>query len=403
MKFKALFALFFFLTYCCVFAQQDGYWDQNRATTKEVILGAGKRVMVRTEDFPKGTTEVIYRITLLDDNQQLATSLVSLLKSIPDPSGISQGSAGAVFILSKVSGDDKCKYAIFSSSEFYSDYTDQGQTENACYIQNKDVSKDAKLFSVEKSGCLKAGVSNLWFGFESQNWMMKQKIVLEVVPWVDYKLSKGWSPENRQSIIDLCQTSDLAKLMLSDYFCVCILDKMQEKYKFAEYQKLLAAEKSKAYKDFGVACLSRKSENTSIHNAIRVDASQHFRNKKYDEAIRLMHVGIIDIGNATAKDYNALGIYYMYSKQLGKAIKYLKEGEKLDSSELLIQLNLAHAYLLNGDFSLAKNLHKKYSSQNISTSTNWADQAIKDLEELQKAGFESEDFDKILKILHRKS
>jgi hypothetical protein len=35
-------------------------------------------------------------------------------KSDSDPTGISQGSAGAVFILSKISGDDKCKYAVFS-------------------------------------------------------------------------------------------------------------------------------------------------------------------------------------------------------------------------------------------------------------------------------------------------
>jgi hypothetical protein len=37
-----------------------------------------------------GTTELIFRITLLDDNQQMAGSLVSLLKAIPDPTGISQ-------------------------------------------------------------------------------------------------------------------------------------------------------------------------------------------------------------------------------------------------------------------------------------------------------------------------
>jgi hypothetical protein len=39
--------------------------------------------------------------------------LLACLKSIPDPTG-SQGSAGAV-LLSKVSGDDKSKYAISSN------------------------------------------------------------------------------------------------------------------------------------------------------------------------------------------------------------------------------------------------------------------------------------------------
>jgi hypothetical protein len=62
------------------FAQQDGYWDKERATTKEVIVSARDRIVIKTDDFPVGTTELIYRITLLDDNQKIANSLVSLLK-----------------------------------------------------------------------------------------------------------------------------------------------------------------------------------------------------------------------------------------------------------------------------------------------------------------------------------
>ena len=95
------------------FAQQDGYWDKERATTKEEVLSARKRIVINTEDLPIGTTEVVFRITLLDENQQMANSLVSVLKAIPDPTGISQGSAGAILLLSKISGDDTFKYAIF--------------------------------------------------------------------------------------------------------------------------------------------------------------------------------------------------------------------------------------------------------------------------------------------------
>jgi hypothetical protein len=45
-------------------------------------------------------------------------------------------------------------------------------------------SKDAKRLSIDKSPCLNNATVNLWFGFESSNWIMKQKIILEVVPWV---------------------------------------------------------------------------------------------------------------------------------------------------------------------------------------------------------------------------
>jgi hypothetical protein len=55
------------------FAQQDGYWDKERATTKEIVVSARDRIVIKTDDFPVGTTELIYRITLLDDNQQMAS------------------------------------------------------------------------------------------------------------------------------------------------------------------------------------------------------------------------------------------------------------------------------------------------------------------------------------------
>lgn len=392
--------LFIFIFSHSLSAQQTGYWDKIRVTTKEITLGAGNRITVKSEDFPKGTTEIIYRITLLDDNQQLASSLVSLLKSVPDPSGISQGSAGAVFLMSKISGDDKCTYALFSSEDNASKYRDSGKSDVACYVQNTPLSKEAKLFSIENSKCLKTNPQNIWFAFESQNWIMKQKIVLEIVPWIDYKLSKGWTQENKKSILDLCKTSDLAELMgNSNDFCVCILDQFVQKYTFPEYQKLLAVEKSKAYKDFGAKCLSNKPENQTILNSIRVNSFQHFNNKKYDQAIRLLQVGLIDNGNGKVVDYNALGTYYIYSKQYGKAIKVLKEAERMDDSELLIQLNLAHAYLLNDQYSESKSLHKKYRNQNVSATESWMIRTKLDFEQMKKAGIQSENFDRILKLI----
>jgi hypothetical protein len=84
---------------------------------------------------------------------------------------------------------------------------------------------------------------------------MNQKIILEVVPWVDNKLSRGWTVENRKAIIDQCKTSNLAKMTNSDDFCVCILDKIQSRYRFKEFQKLLAVERAKAFKDFGTVVL----------------------------------------------------------------------------------------------------------------------------------------------------
>ena len=399
---KNFIVLFLFvITVNPIFAQKDGYWDKTRATTEEISVSARDRIVIKTQDFPEGTTEVVYRLTLLDKNQQMAGSLVSVLKAIPDPTGISQGSAGAVFILSKISGDDKCKYAVFSSSDLASKYKENGKTDDACLVQNTPVSKDAKRLSSEKSACMQSNSGNLWFGFESKNWIMNQKIILEVVPWVDNKLSRGWTLENRKTIIDQCKTSNLAqKMSNSDDFCVCILDKIQSKYKFKEFQKLLAVERAKAFKDFGDSCFGESSLSKSVYNDLRKQATVLAKQGKQGEAIQKLTT-IINDGKATVLDYNAVGNSYLLTKQYGKAIKFLKEGEKLDDTELLIQMNLAHAYLLNNNYASAKVIYKEYQSQNVTDSLSWTQKVKEDFATFKKTGITSNDFERVLKLMDK--
>lgn len=390
--------IFFFMTIPVLFAQKVGYWDKERSTTKEVVVLARDRILIKIDDLPTGTTEVIYRITLLDKNQQMANSLVSVLKAIPDPTGISQGSAGAVFLVSKISGDDKCKYAIFSKADAANNYVTTGNTGEACFIQDEPVSKDAKRLSMDKSTCLKSN-NLLWFGFESKNWIMNQKIVLEVVPWVDYKLSRGWTKENRKAIIDQCKTSNLAQKMTnSGDFCVCVSDKIQSKYTFKEFQKLLIEERNKAFKDFGTICFNETGASDAFNSDLRTQAAVLAKKGNYGGVISKMNT-IINNGKAKVTDYNTLGYYYLITKQYSKALKILQEGEKLDVTELLIQLNLAHAYLLNGNYKSAKAIHKTYSNQNVTDSLSWTQKTKLDFDAFQKAGIQDENFNAVLKIL----
>ncbi|RTY99283.1 tetratricopeptide repeat protein [Flavobacterium sp. RSP49] len=396
-----IFLFLFLISTNTIFSQKDGYWDKTRATTEEITVSARDRIVIKTQDFPEGTTEVVYRITLLDKNQQMVGSLVSVLKAIPDPTGISQGSAGAVFILSKISGDDKCKYAVFSSDQLATQYKESGKTDDACLVQDTPVSKDAKRLSTEKSTCMRSNSGNLWFGFESKNWIMNQKIILEVVPWVDNKLSRGWTLANRKAIIDQCKTSNLAQKMTnSDDFCVCILDKIQTKYKFKEFQKLLAVERTKAFRDFGNSCFGESSLSKSVYDDLRKQAAMLAKQGMQGEAITKLTT-IINDGKATALDYNAIGSSYVLTKQYGKAIKFLKEGEKLDNTELLIQLNLAHAYLLNDNFSSAKVIYKEYQSQNVTDSLSWTEKVKQDFAAFKKVGIKNDDFERVLKLMDK--
>jgi len=396
--------LFFLVLSTVIFqsaiAQSDGYWDKDRATSKEIIVGAGNRVVIKSEDLPVGTTEIVYRITLLDENQQMASSLVSLLKAIPDPTGISQGSAGAVFLLSKASGDDKCKYAVFNASALAAAYKDSGKTDKACLYQDSPVNKDAKRLSLGKSTCLQSNSENIWFGFESQNWVMKQKIVLEIVPWVNIKLNRGWNPETKTELINICSAQKVAKSVKKpDQFCNCFLSAVSEKYTYREFKQLIAVERSANIEAFTVQCLKKSNEEYLLLNPIREEAYGYFLKDNFEEAIRITQQEILDKNYGVPMDYSTLGEYYMFSKQFAKAESAFKRGLERDPSELNFQINLAHVYLFTDRMDEAKAIHKKYKNQNIFSKISWKTQTEQDFAEFKKRGFPDKNFKKILRII----
>lgn len=387
------------LFYFSVFAQQDGYWDSARATKKEIVVSARDRIVVKTDDLPIGTTEIVFRITLLNENQETAKSLVSVLKAIPDPTGISQGSAGAVFLLSKISGNDKCTYALFSNEVTATIYQKSGETKKGCFVQQESISKDAHRLSKDKSTCLHS--NTIWFGFESKNWIMNQKIILEVVPWVNTKLSRGWSITNKKLLLNQIKADDLLKnLSNSDVMCFCVIEKLQKEYTFQEIQELLPAEKTKKINDLGAICFEKTGESKTVYLNLRNQISELMKQENYGEAISKLKTIITD-KKATVSDYQTIGFAFIVTKQFDKAVKQLKVGEKLDDTDLLIKMNLAHAYLFKKDFRAAKSIHKKYQSQNVTDSLAWAEKVKLDFEVFKKAGLVSKDFEKVMRILEK--
>jgi hypothetical protein len=112
---------------------------QKRAIDKIALqpkLRFRKRQNHHKTKIPEGTTEVVYRITLLTKPAN-GSSLVSVLKAIPDPTGISQGSWQ--FYLSKISGDINviCCFSVGLSYKIQR----KRKTDDACFIQDTPVSK----------------------------------------------------------------------------------------------------------------------------------------------------------------------------------------------------------------------------------------------------------------------
>ncbi|MFN4028120.1 MAG: tetratricopeptide repeat protein [Flavobacterium sp.] len=384
-----------------VFAQNnEGYWDNIRTTNETIILEAGKRKAVKSSDLPVGTTEVVFRISLLDDNQKISASLVSLLKAIPDPSGISQGTAGAVFLLSTITGDDKCKFYVFTNESDALNYEKSGIVKNTCMSQEEPVNKAAKLLT-EDSKCMSANPKNLWFGFQSENWVMKQKIVLEVVPWVNNSLRSGWSVEAKKSLLKTIEKSDVTlKVANKDIFLGAFLTALTKKYTYADYQKLLAVEKTNVTEMLIEESLVASGQLNSYLESLRKEAQQLRFSNKTQDAILSVQKEIIDKKRAKAADYGLLGSLYLSSKQFVKAEEAYLKAVSLDKTDLYFQLQLAHVYLFADQLGKAKDLHKKYQNNHLSDGKSWAEQTKADFQQFEKNGFDTVNFKKILRLFN---
>ncbi len=398
MKFAKLAALLLFAS--VVSAQsKEGYWDNIRSTNETLGISSGNRKSVKTADFPEGTTEIVYRISLLDDNQKLSSSLVSVLKAIPDPTGISQGSAGAIFLLSTITGSDKCKYAVFTSEKDASEYEKSGVAKNACIVQDNPVNKEAKLLSAN-SKCLSPKTKNLWFVFESTNWVMNEKVVIEVVPWVDYKLSSGWNADTKKEVVSLCKSlSVTSSVVKKDLFCGVFLDMITETYTYKDFKNLIQEEKTKVLDSFSEKALIKIGETKALVASARSEALQLFGKGKKQEAINLLQNALAKNNSGVAADYNLLGRFYLLTRQFNKALEVFVAAQQKESTNLTVKLNLAHTYLFMNEFSKAKEIYKQYKNQNISANVSWVQQTKADFQEFEKNGLDDSKFKRVLNII----
>ncbi len=402
MKFKIIPLFILFIVSNVLSAQEtDGYWDKERITNKEIKLSAGDKIIIKSEDLPVGTTEFVYRITLLDENQKMANDLASVLKAIPDPYFIGKGAGGAISLVSNISGSDKCTYAIYTDNEKASNYVKNDNFKGACLYQPNPVSKDAKIVSMQKSTCLNENSRNLWFVFENQNWIMNAKIVLEIVPWVDNIASRGWTKKNKEIVSATIYSVGLNQYMKESTkkeLVYKVIELISKEHRFDDFQKLSSEEQKliiDKHEESAFAYVGLPDAYNDIQCSLAANLAKE---GKSDEAIALINNKVIAKPNVTALNHNALAELYIQSNQLEKALKTLKTAEKLDASELKVQMNLAHVYMFMDEVSKSKEIHKRFMNQNVSSKQTWKNKAINDLDKFKKTNLPQDNIYKIWRL-----
>ena len=102
-----------------------------------------------------------------------------------------------------------------------------------------------------------------------------------------------------------------------------------------------------------------------------------------------------------AEKHLSLAWYQLILGNYQEAIENSKKGIKLDINKALsLETNLAHAYLLSGDFENAKFIYMKNEKKRFKDGELWEDVILKDFEILKKEGIKSNDFKKIEKLLY---
>jgi hypothetical protein len=381
------------------FAQKDGFWDKERAFTKEIKLSSGNRTLVKIDDLPEGASEFVFRILLIDENGKITTSLASILKAIPDPTGISQGTAGAIVLTNSLSGEDTCVYGIYSSEKAGNQFLKDGKLETACYYKKDPINKDSKVISIKNTNCFENAPS-IWFGFENKNWVLSTKIVLEVVSWIDYSASRGWNLETKKELLTEAEKVTTVKMVANkNNYLATFLKVFTAKYKYSEYKQLLAIEKMNAMQSIATESLAQSGELQNYLDKIRSASFDLFKKGKSEEAITLIQKEIIEKKYAKDNDYSALGDIYLFNKQFVKAEEQYKKAIDNNTSELRYQLKLAHVFMFSNKIDEAKDIHKLYKDNNISANKSWIAQTKYDFEDFEKRGFSTDNFKKILRIL----
>ncbi len=396
MKNSLFIIIFYFILKSTVFLAQnsEGYWDYERAIEKHIPLEDGERKGTLV-NLPKGTTQIIYRVSFLSENENITRTISSTLSSVP--SEYAQGAAVAITLLDKFGGDNKGTYHIFLNGEDVQSYIDGNGVQNSCYDSESDIPGEKNYLIAGNAGCFSENINNLFFAFYNGNYVYDVKVVLEILPWIDYRSSSGWTLELKNEMTKNC-IENYSEFLNPEDLCGCILDKLQENYKVQDFNYMTEIEINKIINSFSNICTEETGENNNQFNLLRDQAHEAASNNDFRTAIGNI-LTLVDEEVALSKDYNSLGWYYILTKQYLKAIKFLSEGEKLDNTDLMIQGNLAHANLLSGNFEAASQIYQRFKGQNIDEEMSWEQMVVSDFEEFKKRGINSEKFEEILSII----
>jgi len=155
----------------------------------------------------------------------------------------------------------------------------------------------------------------------------------------------------------------------------------------------LSIDKNKRYNwvGFKVRALEKSETKTERLARIKAEEEERLARIKAEEEERLARIKAEEVSNLNNKAFESL-----LKKDYSGAITFCEKGIALDDDDLYLKGNLAHGYLLIGDFEKAREIYLKYLGSYIDNQTSWLKMIEMDFTEFNSKGIKSEDMDRIL-------
>ena len=151
----------------------------------------------------------------------------------------------------------------------------------------------------------------------------------------------------------------------------------------------LSIDKNEKYNWIGFKIRVLEKSETKTQKLARLKAEEEKLQRAEDE--RIAKLKAEEINNLNSKAWESL-----FKKDYSGAITFCKKGIELDDDNLYLKGNLAHGYLLNGNYEKAREIYLGYLDSNLNNQTSWLKMIEMDFAEFDSKGIKSEDMSRIL-------
>lgn len=229
---------FFLISSCFVFSQNSlGIWDTKSSFSQVINLSAGEYRPI-TFKLPQGTTKVYYRIEVVS---QIGNTTSTFLEQFYNSTNPKIQLASRLTNTTIKMSDPKISYSILFAS---------ASGTNQCFDSNGVITGE-QINSLGDDACINTNdISGAFvFKFKSENSYFPLKIKFEIIPFINYELSRGWAKNLKDVLYDIL-VKGLSENNTENYSIIrineisnCILVNITKDFTVKQFQNLAEYEK----------------------------------------------------------------------------------------------------------------------------------------------------------------